>query len=216
MADSRDTMLLSDDDIPYGDNWQSATNVATWIDAADQRRPWRVQIRERIAEHVGALRRDARILELGSGPGFLAECILERCPNVSSYTLLDFSPYMLAASRERLARFPIAHFVSASFKSENWTEIVPGPFDCIVSMQAVHELRHKRHAAQLYQQVHQVTAPLGQVLICDGVPLDETPRSLALYMTEQEQLAALAFAGFSRVRTVLAVDTLLLYVCEKA
>jgi len=83
-------------------------------------------------------------------------------------------------------------------------------------MQAVHELRHKRHAPPLYRQVYHVTAPLGHVLICDHLPLDDAPRSLALYMTEQEQLAALSRAGFNRVRSVLAVDTLLLYVCEKA
>ena len=111
------------------------------------------------------------------GPGLLAERILERCPNLSSYTLLDSSPYMLAASRERLARFPLAHFVSASFKSEDWVESVAGPFDCIVSMQAVHELRHQRHAPQLYRQVHRVTAPLGQLLICDHLPLDDTARA---------------------------------------
>jgi hypothetical protein len=143
-------MNPSDEDIPYGDDWQSATNVATWIDAADR------------------------------------------------------------------TRFAAARFVAASFKSGDWVQSVAGPFDGIVSMQAVHELRHKRHAPQLYRQVHEVTAPLGRLLICDHLPLDDTPRSLALYMTEQEQLAALSSAGFSRVRTVLAVDTLLLYVCEKA
>jgi SAM-dependent methyltransferase len=206
---------LSDDDIPYGDDWQSAANVATWIDAADQKRPWRVQIRERMAEHVRALRGNARILELGSGPGLLAECILERCPNVSAYTLLDFSPYMLAASRERLARFPVAHFVLASFKSEHWVDSVDCPFDGIVSMQAVHELRHKRHAPRLYLQAYQVTAQNGRLLICDHLPLDDTPRSRALYMTEDEQCAALSSAGFSRVQTVLSVDTLRLYLCEK-
>src|SRR6185436_12546160 len=107
-------MPLSDGDIPYVDDWQSAANVAEWIDASDRKRPWRTLFRERIAERVGALQSDARILELGSGPGFLAECVLERCPNVSSYTLLDFSPYMLSASRERLSRFAAARFVPAS------------------------------------------------------------------------------------------------------
>jgi len=135
-----------------------------------------------IAEHVGALRRDAQILELGSGPGLLAECILERCHNVSSYTLLDFSPHMLAVSRERLARFPAAEFVFASFRSEDWIQSVAGPFACIVSMQAVHELRHKRYARRLYAQAYEVTAHGGRVLICDHVPLDDTPRSEALYI----------------------------------
>jgi SAM-dependent methyltransferase len=207
---------LSHDDIPYGDDWQSAANVAVWIDTADRRRPWRVQIRERIAEHVVALQQDARVLELGSGPGLLAECILERCPNVSAYTLLDFSPHMLGVSRERLARFPAAKFVLASFKSENWVERVEAPFDCVVSMQAVHELRHKRHAARLYRQADEVTAQGGRLLICDHVPLDDTAQSQALYMTEDEQFAALSSAGFTRIRTVLAVSTLRLYACEKS
>ena len=208
-------MRLSADDIPYGDDWQNVTNVATWIDAADRTRPWRALLRERIAAQVGARRPGARILELGSGPGLLAECILERCSNVSSYTLLDFSPHMLAASRVRLARFPFAHFVSADFKSENWIESAIGPFDAIVSMQAVHELRHKRHARTLYQQIHQVAAPLGQLLVCDHLPIDSTPRSQALYLTEQEQLVALAAAGFGRVETVVAMNGLLLCRAEK-
>jgi len=208
-------MNLSDGDIPYVDDWQSATNVADWIEACDRKRPARTQFRERIARHVGALRSGARLLELGSGPGLLAECILDRCPNVSSYTLLDFSPHMLSASRERLSRFAAARFVLASFKSEHWVEAVHGPFDCVVSQQAVHELRHKRHALPLYRQVHQVVTTPGLVLICDGVPPDDRPRSLALYMTEQEQLTALSSAGFRRAHTVLAVNTLRLYACEK-
>src|SRR5262245_40582186 len=103
-------MPIADGDIPCVDDWQSATTGAEWIDASHRKRPWRAQFRERIAERVGALRYDLRVLELGSGPGFLAECVLERCPNVSSYTLLDFSPHMLSASRERLSRFAAARF----------------------------------------------------------------------------------------------------------
>jgi len=210
VADTR-AIVLADDDIPYGDDWQCATNVATWIEAADNVRPWRSQIRERFAHLIGATQKDVRVLELGPGPGLLAECILERCPNVSSYTLVDFSPHMMAASRTRLARFPMANFVSASFKSPDWVERVAGPFDCVVSMQAVHELRHKRHALPLYRQVYGVTASRGQVLICDHVPLDDTPRSFALYMSEEEQIAALSSAGFSPVQIVLSIDTLRLY-----
>jgi hypothetical protein len=146
----------------------------------------------------------------------LPSASFERCPNISGYTLLDFSLHMMAASRERLARFPAADFVMTNFKSEGWIESVAGPFDCVVSMQAIHELRHKRYAPRLYQQVHQITAPRGQLLICDHIPLDDTPKSEALYMTEQEQLAALSSAGFKHAKTALSVDTLRLYTCEKA
>ncbi len=60
-----------------------------------------------------------------------------------AYTLLDFSEPMLALSRTRLMAFPSASFVRASFKATDWPERVSGPCDCVVSMQAVHELRHK-------------------------------------------------------------------------
>jgi SAM-dependent methyltransferase len=46
-----------------------------------------------------------QVLELGSGPGFLADYILSRCPAIDEYTLLDFSPAMLQLSRERLRSF---------------------------------------------------------------------------------------------------------------
>ena len=45
-----------------------------------------------------------RLLELGCGPGFLAEQLLQNC-HISHYTLVDFSPHMLELSRERLAGF---------------------------------------------------------------------------------------------------------------
>jgi len=114
---------------------------------------WRAQIRDHIARHVAMLPPGARVLELGSGPGFLAHRVLERCPNLEGYTLVDFSEPMQALSRERLARFPTASFVCASFKSEDWTRRIGGRFDCVLSMQAVHELRHKRHALRLYEQM---------------------------------------------------------------
>jgi ubiquinone/menaquinone biosynthesis C-methylase UbiE len=203
-------------DVPYGDDWQSASEVAAWVEAADRKRPWRARIRERIAGRVAALRPGARVLELGAGPGLLAECVLQHCPSLANYTLLDFSPHMISISRERLARFASADFVLASFKAPDWIERVRGPFDCVMSMQAVHELRNKRHASKLYRQIYQVTAESGWLLICDHLPFDDSPKSIALYMTEEEQLRAFSSAGFGTAQTVLSVNGLSLYACEKA
>jgi SAM-dependent methyltransferase len=158
----------------------------------------------------------ARVLELGSGPGFLAHRVLARCANLERYVLLDFSEPMLASSRARLSAFPAAAFVRASFKSEEWPRLVPGPFDCVLSMQAVHELRHKRHARRLYEQARGVLAAPGRILICDHTPFDDTPASTALYMTEDEQRAALAEAGFTDVRIELRRHSLVLYTGERA
>jgi ubiquinone/menaquinone biosynthesis C-methylase UbiE len=204
------------DDVPYGDDWHSAAGVAAWVEASERKRPWRAQIRDAIAEHVSVLPPSARVLELGSGPGLLAERVLQRSPGLAGYALLDFSAPMLAISRERLASFRAASFVLASFKSADWVEKLERPFDCVVSMQAVHELRNKRHAPHLYRQISQVTTATAQVLICDWLPFDASPRSRVLYMTEEEQHQALSDAGFRGIRTALALNGLLLYVCQKA
>src|SRR5438093_8797727 len=200
---------LQKQDVPYGNDWDSAAEAAAYGEAADQARPWRSKIRDHIAARVATLAPRARVLELGSGPGFLAHRVLQRCPHLETYTLMDFSEPMLALSRERLAAFPAASFVLASFKSEDWTRRVGGRFDCVVSMQAVHELRHKRHVPRLYEQVYQVLAVPGLILVCDHTPFDDSPKSIALYMTEKEQQQALADAGFAGVHVELAMNGLM-------
>jgi SAM-dependent methyltransferase len=202
---------LQREDVPYGNDWDSAAEVAAWAEEADRIRPWRARIRDQIARRVAGLPRGARVLELGSGPGFLAQAVLEACPELTSYALVDFSEPMLALSRGRLVSFPAARFVLASFKSEDWIRRVGGPFDCVLSMQAVHELRHKRHALRLYEQVHQVLAVPGRILICDHTPFDESAKCSALYLTKPEQQAALLAAGFFDVRVELEIESLVLY-----
>jgi hypothetical protein len=83
-------------------------------------------------------------------------------------------------------------------------------------MQAIHEVRHKRHVPPLYRQIYQVTATPGLVLICDHTPSDDSQRSISLYMTEQEQIGALSAAGFANVRVALSINGLVLYAGEKA
>lgn len=206
---------LRRDDVPYGNDWDSADESAAYATEADRVRPWRIQIRDHIARLIAVLPQGARVLELGSGPGLLARRVLETCPNVAAYTLLDFSESMLALSRELLATFPAASFVLASFKSEDWPHHVDAPFACLVSMQAVHELRNKRHARRLYEQAHAVLASPAQIMICDHTPFDESLKSTTLYMTEQEQMDALAAAGFTNVRVELRIDSLVLYAGER-
>jgi cyclopropane fatty-acyl-phospholipid synthase-like methyltransferase len=207
---------LQPQDVPYGNDWDSMAEAAAYGEAADRARPWRSQLREEIAHQIAALGPGCRVLELGSGPGLLAHTVLEQCPSISAYTLLDFSEPMLALSRTRLAAFPAASFVRASFKATDWPERVSGPFDCVVSMQAVHELRHKRHAAGLYEHVYQLLARPGLFMVCDHTPFDESARSQALYMSSAEQQQALTLAGFARVRVLADSRGLLLYAGDKA
>ncbi len=202
-------------DVPYGDDWDDAAEVVAWTEASDGKRPWRTRIREAIASRVTEMPPGAHVVELGAGPGLLAHAVLDRCPSLGSYTLVDFSEPMLALSRARLAAFPRARFARASFKSDDWPRQVEHRPDCVLSMQAVHELRNKSHAPRLYAAIHQVLAASGWLLICDHTPFDDSPQSTTLYMTEGEQLDVLSRSGFSGVRVDLALNGLVLYAAEK-
>lgn len=201
-----------DTDIPYSEDLQSPEGAAAWADAADRKRPHRIPIRQAIVERIARLPEGARVLELGSGPGALAEQVLSRCSRLGTYTLFDFSGPMIAMSRQRAGRFAAAQFVLGDFRTPSWTIAVPGPWDAVVSMQAVHEVRHKRHVSALYRDIAGVLEPSGLFVVGDRTPEDDSPRSTALFMTADEQLRALRDAGFVDVRLVTSGDALAL--CE--
>ena len=204
-----------EEDVPSPIDLRSEADARAWADAADRVRPWRDQFRARFAELVRELPPGAQVLELGAGPGWLAERILEDCAGVASYTLLDFSEPMLAMSRARLQRFPAARFVLGDFKSDGWCEALHPPYSVVVAMQAVHEIRHKRHVPELYRQVQGMLAPGGCLLVCDHTPKDDSLRWTSLHMTAHEQLDAMAFAGFTEVRVDRAHEGLYLVAARR-
>ena len=159
-----------------------------------------MQIREAIATVIAVLAQPhPRVLELGSGPGLLAEQVLTLC-NVSEYTLFDFSPPMLKMARERLQSQSRAHYVEGSFKEASWPSLLSPPFDVVVAQQALHEIRHKRHLSGLYAQILTVQSPGGLLLVCDHNPVDERDQQRGLHASSDEQMAFMRDAGFADVQ----------------
>lgn len=73
-----------------------------------------------------------RLLELGSGPGFLASTLLDQLVGLRM-TLLDFSEPMHVLARKRLgAMTNRAEFVTRSFKDADWPKGM-GTFDAVVT-----------------------------------------------------------------------------------
>jgi len=202
------------EDVPYSEDLQSPEGAKAWADNAERRRPVRAQIRQAMCQKLETLAPGARVLELGSGPGLLAEYVLTRCPQIGSYALFDFSEPMLEMSRARVGRFPATRFVAGDFRSDDWTRQVAGTYDAVVTMQAVHEVRHKRHVPRLYRQIRDLLAPGGLFLVCDRTPEDDTPRSRALFMNADEQVETLKQAGFVDVQLVMAADALAFCTCR--
>jgi SAM-dependent methyltransferase len=173
-----------------------------------EKRPYRVRMFEAFARELRDLP-SPRILELGSGPGFLAEQLLSTL-QPSRYLMLDFSPAMHALARERLGAPSGVESVERSFKEPGWTRDL-GVFDAVITMQAVHELRHKRHAVALHREVRTLLQGAGCYLVCDHFAGEGGMRNEELYMTCAEQCSALRAAGFREVHEVVRIGSLTLH-----
>ena len=195
-------------DVPSPIDLRLMEDARPWAETALGKRPVRPEFFDTFARLIGA--DGARVLELGSGPGFLADHLLRAWPGLH-YVALDFSPAMhqLAAQRlgERAARVT---FIERSFRELHWVEGL-GPFDFVVTHQAVHELRHKDYAATLHAQVRPLLAAAGSYLMCDHFFGEGGLSDDQLYMTVAEQHDALMRGGFARVEAVLVKGGLALH-----
>jgi SAM-dependent methyltransferase len=176
-----------------------------------QARPGRVQMFQIFANQLGNLGgRNLRILELGSGPGFLAAFLLDALPDLQ-LTLLDFSPAMHDLARTRLnERAGNVTFLNRSFKSPDWSHGL-GRFNAVVTNQSVHELRHKRYAETLHSQVVPLLSPSSPFLVCDHFYGEDGQTNNRLYMSVEEQRQALLNVGFKTVEQLHKVGTLVMH-----
>jgi cyclopropane fatty-acyl-phospholipid synthase-like methyltransferase len=183
-------------DVPSPIDLRLMSDALEWEKNA-MNRPFREDFFAAISEQLQLLgKADLRILELGSGPGFLAYFILSKLPD-AQMVLLDFSPAMHELARKRLAPFSErSTFVEKSFKEENWTDQL-GTYDAVVTLQAVHELRHKHYATALHQQVKKVLKNQGVYLFCDHYCGDGGMQNDQLFMNLKEQKESLESAGFA-------------------
>ncbi len=197
-------------DVPSPIDLTSMEDALTWATEAGSKRPYRRRFFEAIAEDLtGISASPIRVLELGSGPGFLAECVLNLLTDVE-YTLLDFSPAMHELAQTRLNSRDQCHFVVRNLKSEDWSQDL-GRFDAVVTIQAVHELRHKRYAPQLHATVRGLLQSDGVYLVCDHFAGEGGMSDRELYMTIPEQRLALEQAAFSHVRHMLTSGSLTMH-----
>jgi trans-aconitate 2-methyltransferase len=105
----------------------------------------------------------SRILELGCGTGNLSLRLAARYP-AARLTLVDASPEMIAATRERMAS---AHpDVAAEYHTERFEalDLPPGGFDLVTSSISLHHVLDK---APLYARIFAALAPGGSLRFAD-------------------------------------------------
>ena len=186
-------------DVPSPIDLRLVSDALEWEATAMQKRPYRADFFARFVDELARLQpKPARVLELGSGPGFLAAKVLAKITSVRM-TLLDFSEPMHALARQRLG--PMANraeFILADFKDSGWNKGLAG-FDAVITNQAVHELRHKSYATDFHRQVAGALRPGGIYLVADHFLGAEGMTNDQLYMTTAEQKSAIESAGYASV-----------------
>lgn len=196
-------------DVPSPIDLRCMEDARKWAESAMSKRPWRAEFFAAFARVIGNASA-ARVLELGSGPGFLAEHLLRSYVTLR-YVALDFSSAMHELAAQRLGELAgRVQFVERSFREAAWPDGL-GQFEFVVTNQAVHELRHKRHASLLHAQVKQVLLPGGAYLVCDHFFGNGGMSNDQLYMSVAEQRQALQDAGFSSVEQVMLKGGLVLH-----
>jgi SAM-dependent methyltransferase len=197
--------LMSGDDVPSTIDFRDPAQAKAWTATTMARRPYRTQF---FAGFVAAIRdrfsQSISLLELGSGPGHLAEQILRHC-QVSRYVALDFSAAMHDLAHENLGALASKmEFVERDFRAADWPKGL-GLFDGVVTMQAAHETRHKRHLPDFLSRARQCLAPEGMLLYCDHYWEAGTAKNPELDASAEEQLLALRSAGFTHVERLLDI-----------
>jgi SAM-dependent methyltransferase len=194
---------MSEQDVPSPIDFHELAQAREWEAQTIIKRPWRPQFFAAfVAGLNGRFGREFSVLELGSGPGHLAEPILRDC-KAARYVALDFSQSMHHLARTRLGPFlDKTEFLQRDFRSPDWTAGLTN-FDAVVTMQAAHELRHKRRLPAFLSQVRICLAPGGLLLYCDHYAESASAERLDLFLSHADQPLALRKANFTEVRTLL-------------
>jgi SAM-dependent methyltransferase len=208
---------MSVKEVPSDHDFFDPAYVKHWTESIGRYRPERKRLFEVFAAEAARIKNGAlSVFELGCGPGFLAEALLKNC-EITRYTLVDFSPEMLELSRSRLKKFrDRTVFIQADFKKADWATGISAGFDLVVSLQAVHELRHASRIPKLYAQLHGLLAPGGTILICDHVNSSSpSGHRAAHFMTVEEHLSTFKKVGFINPREIFPAADLSLMAAEK-
>ncbi len=118
-------------DVPITVDFRQAGHAQAWAESAMSVRPWRAEFFAAFVRLIAsaAASRASRVLELGSGPGFLAEQLLASNADLA-YVALDFWPAMHELARQRLGAR--AEWVERSLRDADWGEGL-GRFDFVVT-----------------------------------------------------------------------------------
>jgi len=139
----------------------------------------------------------ARVLDLGGGPGVLAERMARRWPH-AEVGLVDLDPVLLALADAAVSG--TVTVLEGDLAGSSWLAAARagGPYDVVTVVMTMHYL-HEAHADALYRDARELLAPGGLLVVADLMP-DGGISSVMSAMPSivDEAAAALAWADWWR------------------
>jgi ubiquinone/menaquinone biosynthesis C-methylase UbiE len=112
------------------------------------------------------------VVELGIGPGYLADHLLSAMPDIKFYAI-DFSGPMLDIARQRLRPHSVrVTYIQADLVKDNWWKYIPMPINVIVSTWALHDLGSQENIERVYRRCAQILHGSGMLLNGDFIKPD--------------------------------------------
>ena len=158
--------LMSVKEVPSDHDFDPAY-VQHWTESIMRYRPERKRIFNAFAAEAARLNKGLSVFELGCGPGFLAEALLENC-DIARYTLVIFHRRcsISAANGWRSSKTKPFSFNGISKRPTGATVLPPvSPW----WSRSRPSTSYATPAASKYAQLHGLLAPCGMILICDHV-----------------------------------------------
>ena len=126
-----------------------------------------------LSELISHIPADGCIIELGIGPGYLADHLLHRMPDIKYYGV-DFSTPMLDIARRRLSQYSKrVKYVQADLVKDVWWVEIPIPVNAIVSTWTLHDLGSQENVKTVYRSCSQKLINNGLLLNGDFIKPDE-------------------------------------------
>ena len=159
------------------------------------------------AELEKVVGKNGRIVELGIGPGYLAEFLLAKMPNIH-YIGVDFSRPMLDLAQARLASYQARlKFIQADLINDEWWLNIPQPLHGIVTTWALHDLGSPQHTTHVYQVCQRLLPAGGLLLDGDFIKPDQAKQDYEPGRFEIAQHVQLLYqANFRQAECLLVLE----------